>query len=295
MARPDLDQARMDYGRVTRALAFLEENWRARPSLEAAAGAAGVSPHHFHRMFARWTGTSPKRFAEAFAHAFSRSLLADGASVLEAALEAGLSGPSRLHDLVIAHESVTPGDAKRRGEGLEFRWGAAATPFGTGVFLIAPRGLSGLAFARDNSEDNSEDNGEDIKAAFADLAARFPAADFTEDNAAATAMAERVFGGGNISLALYGSPFQRQVWRALLAIPDGACVSYGDIAQAIGRPGAGRAVGAAVGRNPVSWLIPCHRALSADARLTGYHWGVERKRAMLAWETFRALETRDAA
>jgi AraC family transcriptional regulator of adaptative response/methylated-DNA-[protein]-cysteine methyltransferase len=283
MARPDLDQAQMDYGRVTRALAFLEENWRDRPTLEDAAAVAGVSPHHFHRMFARWTGTSPKRFTEALAHAFSRNLLADGASVLEAALEAGLSTSSRLHDLTIAHESVSPGEAKKRGEGLTFRWGAAPTPFGRGVFLIAPRGLSGLAFA------------EDEQAAFADMAQRWPAAAFVRDDAAAQDMAGRVFAGGRIDLALYGSQFQRQVWRALLAIPPGACVSYGDIARAIGRPGAGRAVGAAVGRNPVSWLIPCHRALSSDARLTGYHWGVDRKRAMLAWESFQRLEQSEAA
>lgn len=291
MARPDLDQARMDYERVTRALAFLEENWRERPSLDEAAAAAGVSPYHFHRIFTRWTGASPKRFAEALAHAFSRSLLEDGASVLEAALETGLSGPSRLHDLMIAHESVSPGEAKRRGQGLSFRWGAAPTPFGTGVFLIAPRGLSGLAFAQDSSGDSAKDT----QAAFADLASRWPAADFTEDSAAAHDMAARVFAGGRVDLSLYGSPFQRQVWRALLAIPAGACVSYGDIARAIGQPGAGRAVGAAVGRNPVSWLIPCHRALSSDARLTGYHWGVDRKRAMLAWESFQAMEERDAA
>src|SRR5690606_27463784 len=175
-----------------------------------------------------------------------------------------------------------------RGAGLSFTWGAAPTPFGTGVFLLSPRGLSGLAFSPD-------DGAGDEQSAFADLRSRWPAAGFARDDEAAAAMAKRVFAGGRVDLALYGSPFQRQVWRALLAIPPGACVSYGDIARAIGRPGAGRAVGAAVGRNPVSWLIPCHRALSSDARLTGYHWGVDRKRAMLAWEAFRALEAAEAA
>ncbi len=285
MARADFEQAQMDYERVTRALAFLEGAWRDRPPLDAAASAAGVSPHHFHRIFARWTGTSPKRFTDALAHAFARTLLADGASVLEAALESGLSAPSRLHDLTLAHEAASPGEAKSGGAGMVFRWGVAPTPFGTGIFLIAPRGLSGLAFADPGGEG----------AAFADMARRWPGADFLRDDAAAADMAARVFAGGRVDLALYGSPFQRQVWRALLAIPSGACVAYGDIARAIGRPGAGRAVGAAVGRNPVSWLIPCHRALSSDARLTGYHWGVDRKRAMLAWEAFQALEARDAA
>jgi len=272
----DLEQARRDYERVTAALKFLEENWRERPSFEDAARAANVSPHHFHRIFARWTGTSPKRFTDALTHAFSRQLLADGASLLETALESGLSGPSRLHDLYIAQEAVTPGDAKRRGAGLSFRAGRAPTPFGTGVFLVAPRGLSALAFADPGGEAGAEDD-------------RFPAAQFTRDDAAAADYAARIFSGGGAPLALYGSDFQRQVWRALLAIPPGRAVAYGDIAAAIGRPDAARAVGAAVGRNPVSWLIPCHRALSSDARLTGYHWGVDRKRAMLAFESFQEL------
>lgn len=281
MARHELEQARLDYERVTRALAYLEDNWRDRPALDDAARAAGVSPHHFHRMFARWTGTSPKRFTEALTHAFSRSLLSDGASILETSLEAGLSSPSRLYDLHIAHEAATPGEAKTGGAGVEFRWGVADSPFGAAVLLISPRGLSGLAFADEGGED----------AAFDDMARRWPGADFVRDDNAAAKMAARTFAGGRVDLALYGSPFQRQVWRALLAIPPGACVAYGDIAAAIGRPGAARAVGAAVGRNPVSWLIPCHRALSSDARLTGYHWGVDRKRAMLAWEAFRKLES----
>lgn len=278
-AANDLDQARRDYERVTTALKYLEENWRDRPSFEDAARQAGVSPHHFHRTFARWTGTSPKRFSDALTHAFSRSLLADGASILEAALESGLSGPSRLHDLYIAQEAVTPGDAKRRGQGLTFRLGRADTPFGIGVFLIAPRGLSALAFADEGAEEAAEK----------DLTSRYPAAEFVRDDAAAAEYAARIFAGERTPLALYGSDFQRQVWRALLAIPPGKAVAYGDIAAAIGKPSAARAVGAAVGRNPVSWLIPCHRALSSDARLTGYHWGVDRKRAMLAFESFREL------
>ncbi len=275
----DLAQARLDYDRVTTALRYLEEHWRDRPSYGEAAEAAGISPHHFHRVFCRWTGTSPKRFADALAHSFSRSLLAGGASVLEASLEAGFSGPSRLHDLFIAHESVTPGEAKRRGEGLEFQIGRAPTPFGMGVLLIAPRGLSALGFADEA----------DLETAEADLKSRYPAACFVPDDAEAEAYSARIFAGESTPLALYGSRFQRQVWRALLAIPPGKAVAYGDIAKAIGKPAASRAVGAAVGRNPVSWLIPCHRALSSDARLTGYHWGVDRKRAMLAFESFREM------
>jgi len=272
----DLDQSARDYERVTAALRYLDAHWRDQPSLKEIASAAGLSPSHFQRVFTRWTGVSPRRFNEALTHACARELMADGASVLEAALETGLSGPSRLHDLTIAQEAVTPGQARNRGAGLSFMLGRAPTPFGMGVFLIAPRGLSALAFADAGEEADAE----------ADLMGRFPAADFRRDDAAARQMAAQLF-QGRAALSLYGSPFQRQVWRALLAIPPGRTVSYADLAHAIGKPKASRAVGAAVGANPVSWLIPCHRVLSSDARLTGYHWGVDRKRSMLAYESIQ--------
>jgi AraC family transcriptional regulator of adaptative response/methylated-DNA-[protein]-cysteine methyltransferase len=267
--------ASRDYERMAEALAFLGENWRDRPSYVEAAARAGLSPHHFHRTFSRWTGISPKRYVDALAHADARAALAQGASLLDAAFDAGLSAPSRLHDLFIAHEAVTPGDAKRRGEGLEFAWGVAPTPFGHGVFLESPRGLSGLGFTGSEGE----------QAAAADLMGRFPAARFSRDDARARDWSRRIFvDGGSLPLALYGTPWQRQVWRALIAIPPGATSTYGTLAQDLGQASAGRAVGTAVGRNPISYLIPCHRVLASDGRLTGYHWGVDRKRAMLAWE-----------
>lgn len=276
-----LGQASRDYSRMTDALAFLGENWRDRPSYAEAARQTGLSAHHFHRIFTRWTGVSPKRYVDALAHDEARRALADGASILDATFDVGLSAPSRLHDLFIAYEAVTPGQAKRRGEGLSFTYGAAATPFGLGVFLIAPRGLSALAFADAGNE----------AAAVADLKARYPAAQFTRDDGQALAWADRIWRGeGPLPLALYGTPWQRQVWRALIAIPPGATTTYRAVAESVAAAKASRAVGTAVGRNPVSYLIPCHRVLATDGRLTGYHWGVARKRAMLSWEAARAEE-----
>jgi AraC family transcriptional regulator of adaptative response/methylated-DNA-[protein]-cysteine methyltransferase len=277
-AAPLIAQRAQDYPRVVAALDYLSEHWREQPDLDAAARAAGLSAHHFQRVFTRWVGTSPKKFVQALTHASARRLLLDGASVLDAALETGLSGPSRLHDVFVAEEAATPGAVKAGGAGLVFRHGAALTPFGIAVFLMAPRGLSALAFADPGGED----------AALADLAARFTEARIVEDQPAAADVAARIFeaapGEAAIALALYGTPWRRQVWRALLRIPSGHTVSYGDIASQVCTPSAARAVGAAVGANPVSWLIPCHRVLSSDGRLTGYHWGVQRKRAMLAYE-----------
>ncbi|MCG8441242.1 MAG: bifunctional helix-turn-helix domain-containing protein/methylated-DNA--[protein]-cysteine S-methyltransferase [Caulobacterales bacterium] len=282
MARDRLDELRLaaqDYDRMADALAFLGDRWRDRPSYKEAAEQAGLSPYHFHRVFTRWAGLSPKRFVDAHAHAEARAALAEGASVLDASLDVGLSGPSRLHDLFIAFEAVTPGEAKRKGEGLEFVSGVAPTPFGTGVFLISPRGLSALAFA---------DPGEEGEA-LADLQARFPAAVLHRDDEEAAAYAARIFTSGEPTpLALYGTPWQRQIWRALIDIPPGDTTTYGELAARVRAPSAARAVGAAVGRNPVSWLIPCHRVIASDGRLTGYHWGVRRKRAMLAFEAAHA-------
>ena len=274
------EQAR-DYHRMAKALEWLAERWRDRPSLEEAAAAVGLSPFHFQRVFSRWAGVSPKTFVAAIAHAEARGLLEDGSSVLDAALDTGLSGPSRLHDLFIAHESITPGEARRRGEGLELGWGYAPTPFGEGLFVIAPRGLAGLAF--------SEQEGGD-EAAFADMFARWPAARWTRDDAAARAMAARVFLGGGepTPVVLIGPPFHVQVWKALLRIPPGSTATYSQVAAWAGKPGAFRATGAAVGANPVSFLIPCHRAISSDGRLTGYHWGLARKAAMLGHDAVRA-------
>lgn len=278
-----LEEKAADYARMAAALEWLAERWRERPSLEEAATAAGLSAPHFQRVFTRWAGVSPKTFVAALAHAEARGRLEDGASVLDAALDAGLSGPSRLHDLFIAQEATTPGEARRRGEGVALSYGYAPTPFGRGLFVSTPRGLCGLAFA--DAEGGDE-------AAFEDMRRRWPAAEWIRDDAEAAVMAARSFGGEGgepLPLVLIGPPFHVQVWKALLRIAPGRTASYGAVAAMAGKPGAFRATGAAVGANPISWLIPCHRALAADGRLTGYHWGLARKVAMLGKEAVEAF------
>ncbi len=274
-----LDERSADYQRMTKALEWLAERWRERPSLDDAAEAVGLSPFHFQRLFTRWAGVSPKTFTAALAHAEARRLLLDeDLSVLDAALDAGLSGPSRLHDLFIAQEGVTPGEARRRGEGLELTFGWAPTPFGKGLFVMAPRGLAGLAFADEGAEE----------ATYADMHGRFPAAKWVRDDTAARNAALGAFSGAPTPLVLIGPPFHVQVWKALLRIPKGATATYADVAAWAGKPGAFRAAGAAIGANPVSFLIPCHRAIAKDGRLTGYHWGLARKAAMLGMEAVEA-------
>jgi AraC family transcriptional regulator of adaptative response/methylated-DNA-[protein]-cysteine methyltransferase len=268
-----------DYDRMARALAWLADRWQERPSLDAAAEAVGLSPFHFQRVFSRWAGVSPKTFVAAIAHAQARRALEDGANVLDAAYDAGLSGPSRLHDLFVAHEAVTPGEVRRRGEGLTLAWGWAPTPFGKGLFVSAPRGLAGLAFS----------DGDDA-AVFADMHRRFPAADWVRDDDAAARTALHAFAGGEgpLPVVLIGSPFHIQVWKALLRIPAGETSTYGQVAAWAGKPRAYQATGGAIGANPIALLIPCHRAIAKDGRLTGYHWGMGRKAAMLGLEAVQA-------
>jgi AraC family transcriptional regulator of adaptative response/methylated-DNA-[protein]-cysteine methyltransferase len=275
-----LDEQARDYDRMARALDWLAQRWRQRPSLEEAAAAVDLSPFHVQRVFTRWAGVSPKTFVASIAHAEATRSLAEGSSVLDAAYDVGLSGPSRLHDLFITQEAVTPGEARRRGEGLTMTWGLAPTPFGTGLFVMTGRGLCGLAFADPGEED----------AAFEDMHRRWPAADWVRDDDAARAMAPRAFlgEGDKPELVLIGAPFHVQVWKALLRIPAGATATYAEVARWAGKPGAFRATGAAVGANPISCLIPCHRAIASDGRLTGYHWGLARKAAMLGTEAVRA-------
>jgi AraC family transcriptional regulator of adaptative response/methylated-DNA-[protein]-cysteine methyltransferase len=266
----------MDYQRMEKVLAWLADNWRAHPSLEEAAELAGLSPTHFQRIFTRWAGVSPKTFVAAIAHAEARRALEDGATVLDAAYDAGLSGPSRLHDLFIAQESATPGDVRRRGAGLTLHYGHAPTPFGPALFAATERGLAGLGFEVTSGT-----------SALQDMQSRWPLAHWVHDDDYVRPYVERAFGAGTgdpIPIDLIGSPFHIQVWKALLAIPPGETVNYGHIARAVGKPRAYQATGSAIGANPISWLIPCHRVIASDGRLAGYHWGLERKAAMLGIE-----------
>lgn len=282
-----LDERCAAYDRMAQALEHLGETWRDWPDLRTCADAMGLSPSHFQREFTRWAGISPKQYQASLAHAEAGDLLRQGASVLDTTFETGMSSPSRLHDLFIAHEALSPGEAKAKGEGARLKIGKANTPFGIGVFLISPRGLSGLGFVDDGAEAKTGfvHPGYAEDQVFADMAARYPNADFDRDDAEATRWAAKIFGdGGEVSLAMYGTPFRRQVWRALLEIPAGETWTYGQVAAAAGNPKAARAAGSAIGANTIAWLIPCHRALASDGRLHNYHWGTARKRAMLTYE-----------
>jgi AraC family transcriptional regulator of adaptative response/methylated-DNA-[protein]-cysteine methyltransferase len=273
ITRPDADR----YALMAEALRFIEQAREEQPSLEAVAAHVGLSPAHFQRAFSQWVGVSPKRYLQYLTLDHARRLLAERATVLDATFDAGLSSPGRLHDLFVRWEAMTPGDYARRGEGLLIAWGWFDSPFGPALAMGTDRGLCGLAFAAETGAD----------AAMEDLRARWPAARFAEDPARLAAWVDAAFAGGRAPLAPLGAPFQIKVWEALMRVPSGHVVTYGEIARAIGQPRAVRAVGAAVGRNPISWLIPCHRALRSTGALGGYHWGLGVKRAMLAWESAR--------
>ncbi len=266
------------YELIEAAMAWLADMRAEQPSLEELAEHIGYAPAHLQKVFTRWVGVSPKRFLSYLTLDYAKQRLAESDSVLDAALDAGLSGPGRLHDLFVAHEAITPGDYKKRGEGLTICYGWHASPFGQALVMMTERGLCGLAFATDNS----------VKV-FANMAARWPAARIIEAPAETAALAATVFGNGGerIPLHLSGTNFQFRVWEALLRIPDGGLVPYQWVAKAVGQPKAARAVGAAIGRNPISYLIPCHRAILSNGYLRNYEWGLPRKMAMIGWEASR--------
>ncbi|MGO4706055.1 methylated-DNA--[protein]-cysteine S-methyltransferase [Microvirga sp. 2MCAF38] len=271
----------VDYERVREIIAFISERWREQPSLEAIAEHVGLSTTHVHHLFRRWSGLSPKAFLQAITLDNAKALLASSASVLDATYEVGLSGPARLHDLFVTHEAMTPGDYKVGGAGLTMRFGFHSSPFGEAVLVATDRGLAGLGFV---------DNG-DRQAALEDLKRRWPKAEYIEDTAATAPLARRIFDPHRwqdeqpLKVVLIGTDFEVRVWQTLLRIPRDRATSYSDIARHIGKPAAARAVGAAVGRNPISFVVPCHRVLGRSGALTGYHWGLTRKQAILGWET----------
>jgi AraC family transcriptional regulator of adaptative response/methylated-DNA-[protein]-cysteine methyltransferase len=269
-----------DYAIVQRAIAFISENWRRQPEIEAIADAAGVTPDELHHLFRRWAGLTPKAFLQALTLDGARQLLRDSASVLDATYEVGLSGPGRLHDLFVTHEAMSPGEWKTGGEGLTVRFGFHPSPFGSALVMATERGLAGLAFA---------DPGEE-PAALADMKRRWPRATYVEDSARTAVVAKRIFDQSQwqesqpLRVVLIGTDWEVRVWEALMQIPMGRLVTYSDIAGKVRSPAAARAVGAAVGKNPVSFVVPCHRVVGKSGDLTGYHWGITRKRAMLGWE-----------
>ncbi len=266
------------YAVIGRAIDAIAARAPAQASLDEIAADVGLSPAHFQRVFSQWVGVSPKRYQQYLALDHARRLLAERHTVLDTAHAAGLSGAGRLHDLFLRWEAMSPGEYARAGDGLTIAWGRFDTPFGEAIAMGTDRGLCGLAFAAETGRE----------AAMADLRARWPKAEFVEaPDRLAPWVAAAFAGGGEARLHLIGAPFQIKVWEALLAVPSGHVTTYSDIAAAIGRPKAVRAVGTAVGRNPVSFLIPCHRAIQKAGGLGGYHWGLGVKRAMLAWEAAR--------
>ncbi len=275
-----------DYALIRRAVTFLSDSWNQHPALEDLAGHMGLSPAHAQKLFKRWCGLSPKEFVQAMALDRARALLEGSASVLEAAHEVGLSGGGRLHDLFVTHEAMTPGDYKRRGEGLEIVYGFHGCPFGEALVMATARGVCGIAFV---NEDVNQTHAE----ALADMTRRWPRATYRQDIAATAPFAARVFQPQKwqaekpVRLVLIGTDFEVRVWEALLKIPMGRAVSYADIARHLRQPTASRAVGTAVGRNPISFAVPCHRVMRGDGQLAGYHWGLTRKRALIGWETGR--------
>lgn len=270
-----------DYEIIRAAIRYLSETGPDQADLGRFAQALGLSERQLTDLFRRWCGLSPKSFAQAVALDHAKSLLRDRASVLDATYEVGLSSTSRLHDLFVAYEAMPPGIFRAGGAGIDMIWGAAPSPFGTAVVTATEYGISGLGFA---------DGETSVEAAFMDLANRWPLARFTRDDARIAPMVQQIFDPGHwsaerpVRVVLIGTDFEVKVWETLLKIPVGQASTYSSVARHIGRPKASRAVGAAVGKNPISFVVPCHRVVGTSGALTGYHWGVPRKRAILGWE-----------
>ena len=283
MKENNAKQAELDYRRIERAIRFLTERRGSQPGLEEVASYVGMSPYHFQRLFTRWAGIGPKKFLQYLTLRHAKTLLNDSRSVMDAALESGLSGPSRLHDLFVRLEAVTPGDYSRGGKELVIRYGYHPTPFGEALICVTDRGICGLSFV------GRDDRG----AALAFHLGKWPLSMFREDRRGSGALLEEVFSESGtppsssspIPCVVKGTAFQHKVWEALLSIPPGAVTTYSAIAAAVGRADAVRAAANAVGANPIAYLIPCHRVIQSSGALGGYRWGIPRKQAMLARET----------
>jgi len=270
-----------DFDRVAAMIHYLEDNRAGQPGLGDLAAASGLSESHLHRLFHRWAGVTPKDFLQCLTAEHAKQRLRESASVLDAALDAGLSGPGRLHDLLVSIEAVSPGEFKSGGRGLRIEWGRAETPFGACTIAWNARGICHLAF-----------HDEVQNAVPAELRGNWPRAEFRRNNRAARRRAKIIFNPKartSVPLKTFvcATPFQLKVWRALLHLPEGCLASYGRIAEAIGHANGNRAVGTACGANPVAYLIPCHRVIRQTGIIRGYRWGNDRKRVLLAWETAR--------
>jgi len=270
-----------DYDTIRAAIRYLSEHGPDVADLGQFARALGLSERQLTDLFRRWCGLSPKSFAQAVALDHAKSLLRDQRSVLDTTYEVGLSSTSRLHDLFVTYEAMPPGVFRAGGAGLDMIWGAAPSPFGLAVVTATEYGMSGLGFADETTS---------VADAFADLANRWPNARFSRDDARIAPLVAQAFEPGQwsperpVRVVLIGTDFEVKVWETLLKIPVGRATTYQSVASHIGKPTASRAVGAAVGKNPISFVVPCHRVVGSTGALTGYHWGVPRKRAILGWE-----------
>ena len=270
-------QRNRQYKLVSETIQWVAEHQSAQPDLQNLSSEMGVSPHHLQRTFQTWAGVSPKQFLKSLTRNAALDRLKKGSSVLEASLEAGLSGPGRLHDLLISTDALTPGEIRKHGAGVQLDYGFGETLFGTALIAWTSRGVNFLGFC--------EENGTEFT--LATLQEQWANAQFRKNPAAAQVWLDRIFSGSNdkpIPLWLRGSPFQLKVWQALLEIPEGTHSTYGRLAARIGHPGAARAVGTAIGSNPISWIIPCHRVIRQMGEMGGYRWGGFTKRAMIGFE-----------
>jgi AraC family transcriptional regulator of adaptative response/methylated-DNA-[protein]-cysteine methyltransferase len=272
-----------DYDRIAAAIRFIDANRAEQPDLATVAAAIGLSPSRFHRLFSAWAGATPKDFLQCLTLSHAKELLRQGENVLHAALNSGLSGPGRLHDLCVTLEAATPGEIKARGEGMTIRAGVAESPFGNCLIGKSPRGICHLSFYNEGERDD----------AIREMRDEWPLAAITWDDDHAASLCGRIFtpapSSSTWKLHVRGTPFQLRVWRALLRVPPGALASYGMIATAAGNPQASRATGSAVGSNAISFLIPCHRVIRETGISGHYRWGAVRKRAILAWESASSL------
>lgn len=280
-SQEDKQDALRDYDTIRHSIEYLTDHWREQPSLERLSDHIGLSPHHLQRLFTRWTGgLSPKGFIQAVTLDNAKKILDQSASVMEASFEVGLSGSSRLHDLFVTHEAITPGAYKAKGEGLTILFGFHPSPFGKALVMVTEHGLAGLGFADPGKE----------QTALEDMYSRWPRAEYRQDEKATRPFATHIFNPDAwqqeqpLRITLIGTDFEVRVWEMLLKIPLGSMTTYSTIARHMGKPKAARAVGSAVGRNPISFVVPCHRVVGKGGSICGYHWGLTRKRAILGWE-----------
>ncbi len=268
------------YPKICDVIQLIHENWQEQPSLEDLAHQVDMSPFTLQKQFSEWAGLSPKSYLQALTLHYAKGLLSEGLPLLDTAYELGLSGPSRLHDLFVTHEAMSPGDYKKRGDGLVISYGYHPSPFGLALIMATEQGIAGMAFADIGGE----------REALEDMMRRWPKAQYVENKSMTAPYVARIFDPKEwredrpLRVVLIGSDFEIKVWQGLLKIPFGEATTYSGLAGDLGNPKAARAVGSAVGRNPISFIVPCHRVLGKGGAITGYHWGVTRKRAILGWE-----------